>query len=165
MTAIGLGALTGALFIASFSQYLSRGKLLTLGMLFYPVAIILFTVSRFLPLSLIFLLISGTAMVTIYNLCNALVQIQTPENIRGRVMSIYSFVFLGLMPFAALWIGAAASHLGENCRSRLHLLFFSSMPRQFLYLRAGCGSSVSKIPPLPIKLARIQFFDPGSQSR
>ncbi len=114
VTAIGLGSLTGSLFIASFSHHLSRGKLLTLGLLFYPVSIILFALSRLLPLSFLFLLVSGTGVIIIYNLCNALVQIQTPENMRGRVMSIYSFVFFGLMPFAALWIGAAANHLGEK---------------------------------------------------
>lgn len=114
LTASGLGALSGALFIASFSQHLSRGKLLILGMLFYPVAIILFSLSRFLPLSLLLLFISGVGVIIIYNLANALVQIQTPEAIRGRVMSIYSFVFFGLMPFAALWIGAAANQLGEK---------------------------------------------------
>ncbi|NPV82562.1 MAG: MFS transporter [Candidatus Aminicenantes bacterium] len=114
LTASGLGALTGALFIASFSPHLSRGKLLILGMLFYPVSIILFALSRFLPLSLLLLFVSGVGVIIIYNLANALVQIHTPENIRGRVMSIYSFVFFGLMPFAALWIGAAANNLGEK---------------------------------------------------
>lgn len=113
-TASGIGALLGALFIASFSQHLSRGRLLRLGMIFYPLSIILFALSRFLPLSLGLLALSGTGVIIIYNLCNALVQIQTPENIKGRVMSIYSFVFFGLMPFAALWIGEAASRFGEK---------------------------------------------------
>ncbi|MGB4705106.1 MAG: MFS transporter [Candidatus Saccharicenans sp.] len=114
LTASGLGSLIGALFIASFSHHLTRGKLLMAGMFFYPLSIILFAVSRFLPLSLLFLLISGFGVIIIYNLCNALVQLQTPENMRGRVMSIYSFVFFGLMPFASLWIGQAANLLGEK---------------------------------------------------
>ncbi len=114
LTASGLGSLIGALFIASFSHHLTRGKLLMAGMFFYPLSIILFAVSRFLPLSLLFLLISGFGVIIIYNLCNALVQLQTPENMRGRVMSIYSFVFFGLMPFASLWIGQAAHQLGEK---------------------------------------------------
>ncbi len=113
-TASGLGALIGALFIASFSHHLSRGKLLTLGTFFFPTSIMLFALSRFFPLSLGLLLISGINLIMIYNLCNALVQLQTPENIRGRVMSIYSFVFFGLMPFAALWVGAVAHHIGEK---------------------------------------------------
>ncbi|MGB9906933.1 MAG: MFS transporter [Candidatus Saccharicenans sp.] len=113
-TATGVGALAGALFIASFSHHLSQGKLLSLGTLFYPMAIILFALSRFLPLSLALLLISGFGVIIIYNLCNSLVQVETPEKMRGRVMSIYSFVFFGLMPFAALWIGAAANHFGEK---------------------------------------------------
>lgn len=114
LTASGLGSLIGALFIASFSHHLTRGKLLMAGMFFYPLSIILFAVSRFLPLSLLFLLISGFGVIIIYNLCNALVQLQTPENMRGRVMSIYSFVFFGLMPFASLWIGQVANLLGEK---------------------------------------------------
>ncbi|MBC7360962.1 MAG: MFS transporter [Candidatus Aminicenantes bacterium] len=113
-TASGLGALVGALFIASFSQHLSRGKLLTIGTFLFPVSIILFALSRFLPLSLLLLFFSGIAIIMIFNLCNALVQIHTPEAIRGRVMSIYSFVFFGFMPFAALWIGGAAHLLGEK---------------------------------------------------
>lgn len=122
-TASGLGALLGALFIASFSHHLSRGKLLRLGTLFYPVSIILFALSRFLPLSLGLLTLSGIGVIIIYNLCNSLVQVETPENMRGRVMSIYSFVFFGLMPFAALWIGAAANHFGE----KLPILFSASI--------------------------------------
>ncbi len=113
-TARGAGALAGALFIASFSQHLSRGKLLTLGTFFFPISIIFFSFSRSLPLSLFLLFLSGFNLIMIFNLCNSLVQLQTPENIRGRVMSIYSFVFFGLMPFASLWIGAAATHLGEK---------------------------------------------------
>ena len=108
----GLGALIGALFIASFSGHISRGKLLTIGTFLYPLSIILFALVNYLGLSLILVLISGINLIMIFNLCNALVQIHTPENMRGRVMSIYSFVFFGLMPFAALWIGSAAHLLG-----------------------------------------------------
>lgn len=113
-TAAGAGALLGALFIASFSHQFPRGKLLALGTLIFPVVVTLFAFSKFLPASLFLLFLSGLATIMIYNLCNALVQIHTPENMRGRVMSIYSFVFFGFMPFAALWIGQAASLLGER---------------------------------------------------
>jgi len=110
----GLGALIGALFIASFSHHLSRGKLLALGTFLFPLSIIVFALSSVLPLSLFLIFLSGAALIMIFNLCNALVQVQTPEKIRGRVMSIYSFVFFGFMPFAALWIGAAAHPFGEK---------------------------------------------------
>ncbi|MGB9835926.1 MAG: MFS transporter [Candidatus Saccharicenans sp.] len=113
-TAAGAGALLGSLFIASFSHQFSRGKLLALGTLTFPVVVTIFAFSKFLPVSLFLLFLSGLATIMIYNLCNALVQIQTPEDMRGRVMSIYSFVFFGFMPFAALWIGQAASLLGER---------------------------------------------------
>jgi len=113
-TAAGLGALLGSLFIASFSHHFSRGKLLAVGTLLFPLVVTIFAFSKFLPFSLFLLFLSGLATIMIYNLCNALVQLHTPEEIRGRVMSIYSFVFFGFMPFAALWIGQAASLLGER---------------------------------------------------
>ncbi|PMP94938.1 MAG: MFS transporter [Candidatus Aminicenantes bacterium] len=110
----GLGALIGALFIASFSEHITRGKLLTLGTILYPISIILFALTKVVGLSIFLVLISGINLIMIFNLCNALVQMHTPENMRGRVMSIYSFVFFGLMPFAALWIGSAAHAFGEK---------------------------------------------------
>ncbi|MDD8019815.1 MAG: MFS transporter [Acidobacteriota bacterium] len=48
----------------------------------------------------------------LFNSCQALVQIQTPENMRGRILSIYNFVFFGLMPFCALWVGRLAHLTG-----------------------------------------------------
>lgn len=109
----GLGALLGALFIASFGHSNIRGKLLTLGSFIFPIFTIFFAFSRLLPLSLVFLLGAGASLILVFNLCNALVQLHTNEEIRGRVMSIYSFVFFGLMPFGALWIGQAAHYFGE----------------------------------------------------
>jgi MFS family permease len=64
--------------------------------------------------ALIFLFGAGMAQILIMNLCNSLVQLQVEENMRGRVMGIYTFVFFGLMPFGALWIGTIAQLLSER---------------------------------------------------
>lgn len=109
----GLGALAGALFIASLGQFHFRGKLLTLGTLVMPILIILFAFVRWTPLSLLLLVGAGVSQIFIFNLCNALVQTFSPHALRGRIMSVYAFVFFGAMPIAALWIGPTAQHLGE----------------------------------------------------
>ena len=51
-------------------------------------------------------------MMFIFNLANAIVQTIVPDNLRGRVMSIYSLSFFGLMPVGSLWIGFSAENLG-----------------------------------------------------
>jgi MFS family permease len=113
LSARGVGALIGALIIASLGRFRFRGKLLTLGTLAFPSFVILFAFVRWLPLSLLVLLAAGMSHILIFNLCNSLVQTFSPDELRGRIMSIYSFVFFGLMPVGALWIGGAAEKFGE----------------------------------------------------
>ncbi|MGB9721099.1 MAG: MFS transporter [bacterium] len=107
-TARGVGALISALFIASLGIFKFKGKLLTIGTFFYPIFILLFALNNNFTFALIFLIGAGAAQILIMNLCNSLVQLQVEEGMRGRVMGIYTFVFFGLMPFGALWIGTAA---------------------------------------------------------
>jgi len=113
LSARGVGALIGALLIASLGRFKFRGRLLTFGTLAFPSFVILFAFVRWLPLSLLILIAAGMSHILIFNLCNSLVQSFSPDGLRGRIMSIYSFVFFGLMPVAALWIGGAAEKFGE----------------------------------------------------
>ena len=110
----GLGAMTGALLIASLGRFRFRGKLLTLGTLAMPVLILAFAFVRWAPLSLLLLFGAGASQIFIFNLCNALVQTFSPDAMRGRIMGVYVFVFFGSMPIAALAIGATAQRLGET---------------------------------------------------
>jgi MFS family permease len=109
----GLGAMAGALVIASLGRFRFRGKLLTLGTLSMPALILAFAFVRWTPLSLALLFGAGVSQIFIFNLCNALVQTFSPDGLRGRVMGVYTFVFFGSMPIAALAIGATAERLGE----------------------------------------------------
>ena len=110
----GLGAMAGALLIASLGRFHFRGKLLTLGTLTMPVLILVFAFVRWTPLSLLLLFGAGVSQIFIFNLCNALVQTYSPDAMRGRVMGVYVFVFFGAMPIAALGIGTTAQRLGET---------------------------------------------------
>jgi MFS family permease len=110
----GLGALAGALIIASLGRFRFRGKLLTLGTLAMPSLVLIFAFVRWTPLSLLLLFGAGVSQIFIFNLCNALVQTFSPDHLRGRVMGVYTFVFFGTMPIAALGIGATAQRLGET---------------------------------------------------
>lgn len=112
-SARGVGALLGALLIASLGRFEFRGRLLSLGTFGFPCLLILFSLIHWLPLALVVLFGVGIAQILIFNLCNSLVQSQVPDDLRGRVMGIYSLVFFGLMPLGSLWIGAVAEHVSE----------------------------------------------------
>ena len=112
-SARGVGALASALLIASLGRFQFKGKLLTAGTFALPIFLLGFAFVRRLPLSLLFLVGAGGALVVVMNLANALVQTHVEERLRGRVMGIYTFAFFGLMPLGALWSGALAQWLGE----------------------------------------------------
>ncbi|MDH4197410.1 MAG: MFS transporter [Candidatus Aminicenantes bacterium] len=112
LSARGLGALTGSLLIASLGRFHFRGRLLTFGMFSLPLLVIAFGLVRWLPLSLVLLFGAGLAHILAFNLSNALVQTFAPDALRGRIMSVYSLTFFGLMPLGALGIGATAEKFG-----------------------------------------------------
>jgi MFS family permease len=112
-SARGFGALASALLIASLGRFKFRGKLLTFGSFAFPALLIVFSFIRSTPLALVGLFCVGFALILIFNLANATVQTLTPGPLRGRVMSVYSFVFFGFMPIGALFIGWLATKFSE----------------------------------------------------
>ncbi len=112
-SARGFGALIGALTIASLGRFKFRGKMLTLGTIMFPLMLAAFSFAREIPISLILLAGAGGSLVLILNLANSLVQTHVTDNLRGRVMGIYSLVFFGSVPLGALLIGQLAEILNS----------------------------------------------------
>jgi MFS family permease len=113
LSARGVGALLGALLIASLGRGMIRGRLLIAGLVVYPIFLLLFAFTRWIPLSLLLFAGAGMGMILVVNLANAIVQTATPDHLRGRVMGAYTWIFFGAMPVGALWLGMAAEHIGE----------------------------------------------------
>ena len=109
----GVGALIGSLFIAAWGQRKTLGKLLTAGSFVFPLSMLVFSVLHWLPLSVILLVGVGWGFIIFLNGCNVIVQGRVPDELRGRVMSIYILTLLGGFPLSALAIGWLASRLGE----------------------------------------------------
>lgn len=118
-SARGIGALAGALGVASIARFNIKGKLLTIGTLIFPVMLLIFSMIRWIPLSLFSLLGVGAALLLVINLTNALIQIVVPDQLRGRVMGIYMFTFFGFMPVGGLLAGTVAEQLGAPFTLRL----------------------------------------------
>jgi MFS family permease len=112
-SARGVGSLMGALAIASFAQLEFRGKLITAGSLFFPIFIALFALTHWLPLSLLLMGIIGIFTILVANLANSTIQSLVPDALRGRVMGVYSTIFMGSMPLGSLILGVIAEHTGE----------------------------------------------------
>jgi MFS family permease len=112
-SARGVGALMSALFIASLGRFQFKGKLLTIGSFMFPALLIVFSFMRWLPLSLLVLVGVGSSLILVFNLANALVQTIVSDELRGRVMGVYTASFFGLMPVGALIMGTLAEHFGS----------------------------------------------------
>ncbi len=111
-SARGLGSLAAAFGMASIGRFEFRGKLLTAGTFAFPIMLLGFSFTRHMGISLIVLAGVGAANITVMNLCNSLVQTLVSDDVRGRVMGIYTLAFFGSMPIGALLAGAVAEKAG-----------------------------------------------------
>lgn len=112
-SARGAGSLLGALMIASMGHFHFKGKVLTLGSFVFPVLLLIFAVVSWLPLALLVLVGVGWGFMIMLNMANALVQTLVSDELRGRVMAVYSLGFLGMMPIGALVAGGVAQIASE----------------------------------------------------
>ena len=111
-SARGIGSLAGALAIAALAHRGGRGRWLTIATFVYPVLLLGFAGARLVPLGLAVLVGVGLSGILIFNMANTLVQSHVSDQLRGRVMSIYTLTFFGGMPLGALWSGALAQFIG-----------------------------------------------------
>jgi len=112
MAATGLGAVTGALFVASLSASARRGRWLTIGNLAFPALVVGLALSRSFTVSAALLIGVGFSFVVQNALSNTLIQISVPDELRGRVMSFYSLTFQGMMRFGGMQAGFLGDRLG-----------------------------------------------------
>ncbi len=112
MAAAGLGALSGALILASLGNYQRKGLLLSIGNFVFPVMLLIFAQSKIFPLSLMALVGFGWGLITQNALVNTLLQTIVPGELRGRILGLYTLMFLGMLPFGSLQVGAIAERCG-----------------------------------------------------
>jgi MFS family permease len=112
MGASGTGALIGALYLASRKSVLGLGKIISLSTAVFGFGLIAFSLSRFVFLSLILMVIIGLGMMLQMASSNTILQTLVDDDKRGRVMSFYTMAFMGTAPFGSLLAGGVASRLG-----------------------------------------------------
>jgi MFS family permease len=112
MGASGVGALVGALMLASRSHVRGLGRWVALGAVIFGASLVAFSLSRSFWLSFVVLTPAGFAMLVQTAASNTLIQAMVPDALRGRVMAAYSMMFMGMAPFGALLAGILAGKLG-----------------------------------------------------
>ena len=110
--ASGIGALSGALYLASRKSVLGLGKIIPLSAAIFGFGLIAFSLSHFFLLSLALMLITGLGMIMQMTSSNTIIQTIVDDDKRGRVMSFYMMAFVGAAPFGSLLAGGLASSIG-----------------------------------------------------
>jgi MFS family permease len=108
----GAGSIVGALIVAWLGKFRKMGLTALIVQAVYGLLIIAFAASRILWLSDILLFLTGTALMIVFSTVTSLVQLIAPNEMRGRVMSIYMLAFRGGMPLGSLVSGYLATFLG-----------------------------------------------------
>jgi MFS family permease len=112
MGASGAGALAGALVLAARKGVAGLGGWVAGAAFLFGFTLIVFALSRAFWMSVVILVATGFFMIVALASSNTLIQSMVPDRLRGRVMSVYSMMFMGMAPFGSLAAGAVAERIG-----------------------------------------------------
>ena len=112
LTFVGIGALTGALSLAGLGARIRRGRLFNATAYAFAGLTILFSLMRSVHLAAFVLLFLGLTMLINGALANGILQSVVPDELRGRVMATYVFVYVGFTPIGSFIAGAMARFVG-----------------------------------------------------
>ncbi len=112
MSASGTGAFIAALVVATYGHLFTPRRLALGGVWLFSIALFAFSLSRNFYLALVFLLVAGFGMLLFFSTSNTVLQTIVPDEMRGRVMGVWSLVFGAMIPLGSLEAGALAHWLG-----------------------------------------------------
>ena len=112
LTFVGAGALTGALSLAALGGRIRRGRLFAFSAYAFAGFTIAFAFAQFVMLAAALLLCLGLTMLINGALANGMLQSAVPDELRGRVMATYVFVYVGFTPIGSFIAGAISSFIG-----------------------------------------------------
>ncbi|WP_041959570.1 MFS transporter [Sulfurospirillum arsenophilum] len=128
---VGVGALSGAILLASLKYTSNLRKLLIIATTLFGLGILLFSLSHTLLFSYLFCTIAGFGMMLHVTIINTLLQTTSDSNMRGRVISYFAMAFFGMQPLGALLIGTISHYLGaaetlllEGCSALIIIALF-----------------------------------------
>jgi MFS family permease len=135
-SAIGLGAFSGALFLASLKPGRNLRKILAINTFVFGTGLLLFSHTTYYPLALVFAAISAFGMMSQITISNTIIQTTVDPAMRGRIISFYAMAFFGMQPLGGLLIGWISQWIGvENTvlAEGIIALLIGAMHIRFLY--------------------------------
>jgi MFS family permease len=110
---VGLGAISGTLFLAS-ARKKSHEELLLINTLILGIGLLLFSHTSYFPLAMVFAVIAGFGTMSQTTLCLTIIQLDADANMRGRVMSYVAMAYFGMLPLGSLLIGSVSQWVGAQ---------------------------------------------------
>jgi len=110
--ACGIGALVGAVYLASRSGFLRLGRIVPIAAGIFGVGLVAFSLSNILAISLLLMVLTGFGMMIQLTSSNTTLQNMVDDDKRGRVMAFYTMAFVGTTPFGSLLAGSLANAIG-----------------------------------------------------
>lgn len=134
--AAGVGAMIGALFLASRESVIGLGRLIVFSSGLFGIGVIIFSLSKVLLLSILMMFGIGFGLMVQMASSNTILQTIVEEDKRGRIMSLFAVSFMGVAPFGSLFTGLMASHIGApaalvicgTCCLLGTVLFYKKLP-------------------------------------
>ncbi len=108
----GLGALTGAVFVATFGHRGERETWWWTGAVLFPLSLVFTGMAASYGQALFLLFISGIVMVITTTSIISLLQLNAPNHLRGQIMGMFTTCFMGLFPIGSLFQGTLAQYAG-----------------------------------------------------
>ncbi|HXD92245.1 MAG TPA: MFS transporter [Bacteroidia bacterium] len=141
-SAIGLGAVSGTIFLASLKPDINLKKILFINTLIFGAGLIAFSHMNNLPVALFFAIITGFGMMSQVTVSNTILQTTVSLEMRGRVISYFAMAFFGMQPLGGLLVGSVSHYIGtpntilaEGVAALLIALLFSYILRKDIFKR------------------------------
>ena len=159
MSATGVGALLGAMMLAARKNVIGLGRRIVMTTALFGAALLSFSLSRYLWLSLLLLPLAGFGMMQEMASSNTILQTIVDDEKRGRVMAFYSMAGQGMLPFGSLLAGTLAARFGAPVTLALcgivcmmgSVWFAGRLPRirqlvRPIYVRLGIVEALPELP-------------------
>jgi predicted MFS family arabinose efflux permease len=131
----GLGSICGALIVAAAGKYKHMGRSVLLMLMVLGVLISAFALSRWLILSCILIFFAGATLLAVFTSISSLVQMIAPDNMRGRVLSVYNVAFRGGMPVGSLVVGALVAEFTAPVVLKWNGILLTILGLYFLFVQ------------------------------
>jgi len=111
-SAIGLGAIGGAIFLASLKKGTELKRILFINLFIFSAGLMLFSHVTNLPVALLFAMVTGFGMMAQTTISNTIIQTNVSGAMRGRAISFFAMAYFGMQPLGGLLVGTISQYVG-----------------------------------------------------